>query len=85
MARRSMVKLGQTTTRIHILFHKPNHAHPSPSPTPPQLPFNLPEEEVRIAGELPSVTKEVFENKVRDSVVEHTVAVRRVERMCIVR
>lgn len=29
-----------------------------------QLPFNLPEEHVRVAGQLPSETEEVFENKV---------------------
>ena len=32
---------------------------------PPQLPFNLPEEHVRVPASLPSVTEKVFENKVR--------------------
>ena len=32
---------------------------------PSQLPFNLPEEHVRVPASLPSVTEKVFENKVR--------------------
>ncbi|CAM9271195.1 unnamed protein product, partial [Hapterophycus canaliculatus] len=56
-ARSDYEPLEPSRNSFFFLLHKDDF-------TDLQLPFNLPEEHVRVAGSLPSVTEEAFENKV---------------------